>query len=140
MKYDKHMKMSELMESNYHLLGIVWRLGIDGSFSDRSVEDVCKRYGFDPDTFLYYEENILYKKLQTRSRTSYCTPLVKCTHLGAVSTQQMSTVFLKQCNLESADIYLSRYSRLTFTQRLAWKIAEKMWTVKLNSAAARQTN
>ena len=52
MKYDKHMKMSELMESNYHLLGIVWRLGIDGSFSDRSVEDVCKRYGFDPDTFL----------------------------------------------------------------------------------------
>lgn len=95
---------------------------------------------FDPDTFLYYEENILYKKLQTRSRTSYCTPLVKCTHLGAVSTQQMSTVFLKQCNLESADIYLSRYSRLTFTQRLAWKIAKKMWTVKLNRAAARQTN
>ena len=52
MKYDKHMKMSELMESNYHLLGIVWRLGIEGSFSDRSVEDVCKRYSIDPDTFL----------------------------------------------------------------------------------------
>ena len=52
MRYDKHMKMSELMESNYHLLGIVWRLGVDGSFSDRSVEDICKRYGLDPDTFL----------------------------------------------------------------------------------------
>lgn len=52
MKYDKHMKMSELMESNYHLLGIVWRLGIDGSFSERSVEDVCKRYDINPDTFL----------------------------------------------------------------------------------------
>ena len=52
MKYDKHIKMSELMESNYHLLGIVWRLGISGSFSDRSVEDVCKRYDIDPDTFL----------------------------------------------------------------------------------------
>lgn len=52
MKYDKHMKMSELMESNYHLLGIVWRLGIKGSFSDRSVEDICKRNDIDPDTFL----------------------------------------------------------------------------------------
>lgn len=52
MKFDKHIKMSELMESNYHLLGIVWRLGIQGSFSDRSVEDVCRRYGIDPDTFL----------------------------------------------------------------------------------------
>ena len=52
MRYDKHMKMSELMESNYHLLGIVWRLGIKGSFSEGSVEDVCKRYEIDPDTFL----------------------------------------------------------------------------------------
>ena len=52
MKYDKHIKMSELMESNYHLLGIVWRLGISGSFSDRSVGEVCKRYDLDPDTFL----------------------------------------------------------------------------------------
>ena len=52
MKYDKQIKMSELMESNYHLLGIVWRLGIKGSFSDRSVEEVCKRYDIDPDTFL----------------------------------------------------------------------------------------
>ena len=52
MKFDKHRKMSELMEANYHLLGIVWRLGINGSFSDRSVEDICKRYELDPDTFL----------------------------------------------------------------------------------------
>ena len=52
MKYHKHIKMSELMESNYHLLGLLMRLGIRGSFADRSVEDVCKRYDLDADTFL----------------------------------------------------------------------------------------
>ena len=52
MKFNKHMKMSELMESNYHLLGILWRLGMTGSFADRSVEDVCRRYDLDADTFL----------------------------------------------------------------------------------------
>ena len=44
--------MSELVESNYHLIGILSRLGIKGSFSDRTVEEVCRRYGFDPDTFI----------------------------------------------------------------------------------------
>ena len=52
MRIDKHMKMSELMELNYHLLGIVWRMGIKDSFADRTVEDVCKRNSIDPDTFI----------------------------------------------------------------------------------------
>ena len=46
------MKMSELVESNYHLLGILSRLGMKGSFSERTVEEVCKRYDFDADTFI----------------------------------------------------------------------------------------
>ncbi|MBO4565839.1 MAG: hemerythrin domain-containing protein [Bacteroidales bacterium] len=52
MKASKHIKMSELVERNYHLIGILSRLGMKGSFSDRTVEEVCKRYGFDADTFI----------------------------------------------------------------------------------------
>jgi regulator of cell morphogenesis and NO signaling len=48
----KKIKMSELVETNYHLLGILSRLGVKGSFSDHTVEDICSRYGLDADTFL----------------------------------------------------------------------------------------
>ena len=52
MRLHEQMKMSELVESNYHLLGILSRLGIEGSFSDRTVEEVCNRYGLDAHTFV----------------------------------------------------------------------------------------
>lgn len=86
--------------------------------------------GFDPNTFLYYEENILFKKLRAVSRQSYCTPVVKCTHLGASSTQQLPTPFLKKCNLASADYYLSQYGNMSFIQRIAWKTAKLLWNIK----------
>jgi len=49
---NKKMKMSELVEANFHLLGILSRLGIKGSFSDHTVEEICSRYGIDADTFI----------------------------------------------------------------------------------------
>lgn len=90
--------------------------------------------GFDPNTFLYYEENILFKKLQAVSRNNYCTPIVRCTHLGASSTQQLQTSFLKKCNLESADYYLSNYGNMSLIQRLFWVTAKLLWRVKLRFA------
>ncbi|MBR6868965.1 MAG: hypothetical protein IKM93_04030 [Bacteroidales bacterium] len=86
--------------------------------------------GFDPDTFLYYEENILYKKLLTVSRTNHCVPSVKCTHLGAGSTQNQNSHFLQRCNLESADVYLSRYGQLSLFQQLTWKMVKMLWRLK----------
>lgn len=88
--------------------------------------------GFDPNTFLYYEENILFKKLKAVSRNSYCTPVVRCTHLGAGSTQQLSTLFLKKCNLASADYYLSYYGNMSFVQRIAWKTAKLLWNLRFS--------
>ncbi|MBQ9462519.1 MAG: helix-turn-helix transcriptional regulator [Bacteroidales bacterium] len=52
MMLNKKMKMSELVEANFHLLGILSRLGIRGSFSDHTVEEICNRYFIDPDTFI----------------------------------------------------------------------------------------
>ena len=94
---------------------------------------------FDPGTFLYYEELILHKKLQAVSRTSYCVPTVRCTHLGAASTQSIPSIFLQRCNMESADLYLTRYAEMTFPQRLAWSLAKKAWLLRLRIIASRNT-
>ncbi|MBQ6073412.1 MAG: glycosyltransferase [Bacteroidales bacterium] len=101
-------------------------------------KDLMERIGgFDPNTFLYYEENILFKKLNAVSKNSYCTPIVRCTHLGAGSTQQLSTVFLKRCNLNSADYYLSNYGNMSFFQRVAWKTAKVLWNAKLRASRSK---
>jgi hypothetical protein len=82
---------------------------------------------FDPNTFLYYEELILYKKIKKAGRVNYCVPKVQCTHLGAESTAQISSTFLKKCNLDSADYYLKNYGRLSLTQSLIWGLVKGMW-------------
>ena len=94
---------------------------------------------FDPDTFLYYEELILHKKLKAVSRNNFCIPTVKCTHLGAASTQSISSLFLQRCNLESADLYLTRYGDMTTLQRLAWWIAKGAWSLRLRILESRKT-
>lgn len=86
--------------------------------------------GFDSNTFLYYEENILFKKLQSVSRISYCVPSVKCTHLGAGSTQHSPSVFLQRCNLDSAGYYLTHYGQMTILQRIAWSVTKSAWRFK----------
>lgn len=88
--------------------------------------------GFDPGTFLYYEELILHKKLQRISRTNYCVPSVRCTHLGARSTEHSTGRFLQRCNLESADHYLSHYGHLSHIQRLVWGIVKRLWFLKFS--------
>lgn len=47
--------------------------------------------GFDPGTFLYYEENILYKKLKRLGKHNYIDTSLHCIHLGAATTSQMPT-------------------------------------------------
>ena len=44
--------------------------------------------GFDPNTFLYYEEDILYKKIEQLGLSNYLIPHLKCIHLGASSTKK----------------------------------------------------
>ena len=52
MKFSRTMKMTALVESDFHLLGLLSRLGIDQRFGDRTVEDLCKESDIDPNTFL----------------------------------------------------------------------------------------
>lgn len=46
------MKMADLLEANYNLLSVLSRLGLDGSFSEKTVDEFCTLSGLDPDTFI----------------------------------------------------------------------------------------
>ena len=52
MRFNRKMKMADLVETDFHLLGLLSRFGIEHSFGDRSVEDICAEAGIDSDTFL----------------------------------------------------------------------------------------
>ena len=52
MHFNRKMKMADLVERDFHLLGLLARFGIAQRFGDRSVEQICTVAGVDPDTFL----------------------------------------------------------------------------------------
>ena len=51
-KFTSNMKVAELVEANYRLLGVLSRVGIDGSFGEKTIADVCIQSGLDPDTII----------------------------------------------------------------------------------------
>ena len=74
-------------------------------------KDVFREIGyFDNRTFLYFEENILFRKMQRRGLKNYLIPSVKCIHLGAATTgKQSTTYFTQKCHMESNAYYLKEY-------------------------------
>ena len=46
------MKMADLMNLRFNLLGVLTRMGIPFGFGDGTVEEVCRKQGIDPETFL----------------------------------------------------------------------------------------
>lgn len=52
-RYKKDMKMSDLIDTDYSLLLLLIRLQFSLGFGDKSVEAVCKQYGYDTDCFLF---------------------------------------------------------------------------------------
>ena len=46
------MKMAELLNVSFSLSGVLMRMGIPFGFGEDTVEEVCRRQGIDPETFL----------------------------------------------------------------------------------------
>ncbi len=66
---------------------------------------------FDPRTFLYYEENILFKKISRLYKKNYIIPALKCIHLGGSTTKKTRFTEFQQIQINSsAYIYASFYS------------------------------
>ncbi len=51
-RFSGHMKVADLIEANYRLLGVLSRVGLDGSFGEKTVSEICIPPGLDPDTII----------------------------------------------------------------------------------------
>nr|WP_320021517.1 glycosyltransferase [uncultured Draconibacterium sp.] len=87
-------------------------------------KDLFKKIdGFDPDTFLYYEENILYRKVLAQGKRVYLNTQRNCIHLGAstISNHWRDYEFDKKCD-RSAYIYVNRYSSASLIIKLFFNL------------------
>lgn len=86
---------------------------------------------FDPHTFLYFEENILYKQICKIGCKNYVAMDLKCIHLGASSTSKSSNTFIARVGMKSVEYYFRSYCNLTLVQNIVWKIARTNFKFKL---------
>lgn len=73
--------------------------------------------GFDPNTFLYYEENILAEKARRAGYKMYLDTEIRCIHLGATSTKKIRSKFIIGCLLDSMNYFVSTYKQPNFLQK-----------------------
>ena len=52
LRYNRKMKMAQLVERDYHLLTVADRFGFVRSFGEKTVEAFCDEFGVNTDTFL----------------------------------------------------------------------------------------
>ena len=69
---------------------------------------------FDPGTFLYYEENILFKKIEKRKLQNYLSTELKCIHLGGTSISTTGNTFMMKCLVKSRMYYMKNYSGCSY--------------------------
>lgn len=66
---------------------------------------------FDPNTFLYWEESILFEKVKREKKYNYLNTRVKCIHLGGASTSKsVNSRFCLKCGNHSARYFMKEYS------------------------------
>lgn len=92
--------------------------------------------GFDPHTFLYNEENILYKRTAKLGLKTYVIPRLALIHLGASSTSKSPGLFIMRCSRDSTIYYIDKYSGANVFERAilhlaAWTILPKVRFQKL---------
>jgi GT2 family glycosyltransferase len=71
-----------------------------------------KLNGFDENTFLYYEENILFEKLKQLNFKMALLPSVDVIHLGAKSTKKVLSIEILKIELNSLLYYLKNYRKI----------------------------
>lgn len=79
--------------------------------------------GFDPNTFLYYEEDILFKKIERFEKKNYLIPSLKCIHLGETSTEKVKNrYFMLKTDIESSTYYINHYAGFSKINRMMLKL------------------
>lgn len=76
-------------------------------------KDVFRKMGyFDPHTFLYFEEDILWSKMQEIGLKAAMLPFLSCIHIGASSIGKQPSKAMKRHYFSSMLYYLGEYSGL----------------------------
>lgn len=74
-------------------------------------KDLMQSIGsFDPNTFLYYEENILSAKISARGLKNYLSLDQRCVHLGAATTKSSGGLFVNRAGMASQRYFVKNYS------------------------------
>lgn len=85
-------------------------------------KDLFRQLGsFDSHTFLYYEEDILYRKIKINGLKNYLDTSLRCIHLGATTTKKTPSQFIVRCGYESMMYYLKTYTNVSRLYLLAVK-------------------
>lgn len=77
--------------------------------------------GFDPNTFLYYEEDILHKKFLAKGLRSYIVTGLRCIHIGACSTSGARSEFVLKASRQSQKYYVETYSGASSPVKLLYR-------------------
>lgn len=78
--------------------------------------------GFDPNTFLFYEEAILFSKTKRIQKQNYLLPSLKCIHLGASSTSKSTSPKQTKLAFQSKKYYMLNYFKVNFFQKIILRI------------------
>lgn len=79
---------------------------------------------FDPNTFLYWEEQILYEKIHKLGRKNYLCTDLKCIHLGGASTVTFAgSLFTLKCGNTSSLYYWKHYSNCSWIEYVILKFS-----------------
>lgn len=93
---------------------------------------------FDPYTFLYFEENILYRKMERAGKRNYLLTDLKCIHLGASTTSSSPSLFILNHNHRSARYYMKNY--MGISKSAYWLYCFSLTVSKLLYTLQKKTN
>ncbi len=82
--------------------------------------------GFDRNTFLYYEEDILSKKIKKLGLKNYLNTNLKCIHLGATTTKKSASKFIVNKSSQSARYVLKQYYESNLLQNCIMSLFVKL--------------
>lgn len=95
----------------------------------------CSIGYFDPNTFLYFEENILYKKLLAVGKKNFLLPSLSCIHLGGETTNKVShpVDYMKKTKW-SAYYYAKNYLVGNLFDRILLEVSYGVFHIELYAA------
>lgn len=87
---------------------------------------------FDPNTFLYYEENIIWEKIKVLGLSNYLDKRISCIHLGAATTSTKSpSSFIAKCSVDSTRYFIRNYTNAGLLYRLTLEIFFALFRLKV---------